>query len=75
MSKKKAGQTSEAVESGQPTIYDELLKTGTAVFEAKTREELAEMVDNIPAECRYGVGAIGRKADGSAYTLQVDIIK
>ena len=62
-------------ETQQPSVYDDLLKNGTAVLEAPTREALAEMVNGIPADCRYSVGAIGRKADGSAYTLQVDIIK
>ena len=75
---KKATQTSEsveAVESAQPSVYDDLLKNGTAILEAPTREALAEMVDGIPADVRYAVGAVGRKQDGSAYTLRVDIIK
>ena len=74
---KKATQTSESVEtveSAQPSVYDDLLKNGTAILEAPTREALAELVDNIPADCRYSVGAVGRKADGSAYTLRVDLI-
>lgn len=61
-------------ETQQPSVYDDLLKNGTAVLEAPTREALAELVDNIPADVRYAVGAIGRKQDGSAYTLRVDII-
>ena len=78
---KKATQTSdssesvETVESAQPTVYDDLLKNGTAILEAPTREALAELVDNIPADCKYCVGAVGRKGDGSAYTIQVDIVK
>ena len=77
---KKATQTSdssesvETVESAQPSVYDDLLKNGTAILEAPTREALAELVDNIPADCKYCVGAVGRKGDGSAYTLQVDIV-
>ena len=59
----------------QPSVYDDLLKNGTAVLEAPTREALSELVDNIPADVRYAVGAVGRKQDGSAYTLRVDIIK
>lgn len=62
-------------EAQQPSVYDDLLKNGTAVLEAPTREALTEMVDNIPADVRYAVGAVGRKQDGSAYTLKVDIIK
>ena len=75
---KKATQTSESVEtveSVQPTAYDDLLKNGTAILEAPTRDALAELVDNIPADCRYAVGAVGRKGDGSAYTIRVDIVK
>ena len=75
---KKATQTSESVEtveSAQPSVYDDLLKNGTAILEAPTREALAELVDNIPADCKYCVGAVGRKGDGSAYTIRVDIAK
>ena len=61
-------------ETQQPSVYDDLLKNGTAVLKAKTRDELAEMVNNIPAEAKYMVGAVGRNQDGD-YTLQVDIIK
>ena len=62
-------------ETQQPSVYDDLLKNGTAVLEAPTREALAEMVNDIPAECKYCVGAVGRKQDGSAYTIRVDIVK
>ena len=75
---KKATQTSESVEtveSAQSSVYDDLLKNGTAILEAPSREALAELVDNIPADCKYCVGAVGRKGDGSAYTIQVDIVK
>lgn len=75
---KKATQTSEQVETAEstrPSVYDELLKNDTAILEAPTREALAELVDNIPADCKYCVGAVGRKGDGSAFTIQVDIVK
>ena len=68
---KKATQTSE---QEQPAYVADLLLNGTAVLEAPTREALAEMVNGIPADVRYAVGAVGRKQDGSAYTLRVDII-
>lgn len=70
---KKATQTSDAVENSQATIYDELLKNGTAVLKAKTREGLAEMVDNIPADCRYSVGAVGHCLKDGTYSLRVDL--
>ena len=62
-------------ETKQPAFVSDLLLNGTTVLEAPTREALAEMVNGIPADVRYAVGAVGRKQDGSAYTLQVDIIK
>ena len=62
-------------ETQQPSVIDDLLKNGTATLEAPTRDALAEMVNGIPADVRYAVGAVGRKQDGSAYTLRVDIIK
>ena len=62
-------------EAKQPTVYDDLLKNGKATLEAPTREELTEIVNNIPADCRYSVGAVGRKQDGSAYTIYVELIK
>jgi hypothetical protein len=62
-------------ETQQPSVLDDLLKNGTAILKAPTREALAELVDNIPADVRYAVGAVGKKQDGSAYTLRVDIIK
>ena len=65
----------ETAESAQPSVYDDLLKNGTAILEAPTREALSELVDNIPADCKYCVGAVGKKQDGSAYTLRVDLIK
>ena len=64
----------ERAESGQPAFFSDLLANGTTILEAPTREALAELVNDIPADCRYSVGAVGRKADGSAYTLRVDII-
>jgi hypothetical protein len=58
----------------QPTHIEQLLKNGTAVLSAKTRDELAEMLNDIPADCKYAVGAVGRSHDGCTYTLRVDII-
>ena len=57
MSKKtKANQT----EPKQPEYVGELLLNGQATVTARSREELAEMVDSIPADCSYGAGCVGR---------------
>ncbi len=61
-------------EPKQPAYVEELLNNGTVVLEAKSREELAEMVDTIPVETRYGAGAVGRNKETGVYTLRLDII-
>lgn len=66
-------KTTETTETKQPAFMEELLKNGTAVLTAKTREELAEMVDNIPAECHYGAGAVGKNPDTGLFSLRIDI--
>lgn len=66
---------SKANKDQQTGIYDELLKNGTAVLRAKTRDELAELVNNIPAEAKYTAGAVGRSKDDGTYSIKVDIIK
>lgn len=70
---KEAIQNPETVESSQPAFVAELLNNGTAVLTAKTREELAEMVNDIPADCSYIAGAVGFNPEMGAFTLRVDI--
>lgn len=69
MSKK----TTETTETKQPAFVEELLKNGTAVLTANTRDELAEMVNDIPADVRYAAGAVGHNPETGAFTLRVDI--
>jgi hypothetical protein len=59
----------------QPTYVDELLTDGTTVLTAKTCEELADMVNQIPADCRYGAGAVGRHPVTGMFTLRLDSLK
>ena len=65
----------KTIDKQQLTFGEELLKNGKAVLSAPTREELDEMLNDIPADCKYSVGAVGRSQDGCTYTLQVEIIK
>ena len=58
----------------QSAYVEELLKNGTVVLTAKTREELADMVNDIPTNVRYGAGAEGYNPETGAFTLRVDII-
>ena len=60
-------------EQNQPAYVAELLLNGTVTLTANTREELTEMVDNIPAECHYGAGAVGRHPETGLYSLRIDI--
>lgn len=66
----------EAVEQVQQQSYiDELLAKGTAVLKAKSREELSEMVNEIPANCKYAAGAVGRSKEDGTFSLRVDVIQ
>ena len=69
MSKK----TTNTEETQQPSYVEDLLKNGTAVLTAKTRYELNEMINEIPAETKYGVGASGYNPSTGVYSLRVDI--
>ena len=70
MSKK----TNETTETKQPDYVAELLLNGTVTLTAKTRDELAEMVNDIPADVRYAAGAVGHNPETGAFSLRVDII-
>ena len=70
MSKK----TNETTETKQPDYVAELLLNGTVTLTANTRDELAEMVDNIPAECHYGAGAVGKDRETGVFSLRLDIM-
>ena len=61
-------------EPQQPSYVGDLLLNGTAVLTANTRDELAEMVNGIPAEVKYGAGAVGKNQETGVFTLRVDII-
>ena len=47
---------------------------GTVILKAKTRDELAEMVNAIPAEVMYGAGAVGQDFEHGVFTLRIDIV-
>ena len=66
-------KTTETIETQQPAFVEELLKNGTAILTANSREELAKMVNDIPANIRYGAGAVGFNHETGVYMLRVDI--
>ena len=56
-----------------PAYVKELMEKGAVVLTGRTPDELAEMVDNIPAECHYGAGAVGKNPDTGLFSLRIDI--
>lgn len=70
---KKTTETTETTETKQPAFVEELLKNGTVTLSANTREELAEMVNDIPADCKYMAGAVGHNPDTGLFSLRIDI--
>lgn len=73
MSKMKDKAIDQQNEQQQPTQIDELLKNGTVVMTAASREALAEMVNDIPADCKYCVGAVGQNPVTGVFSLRVDL--
>lgn len=70
MSKK---TTNEDAEAKMPGFLAELKDKGTVTLTATSREELAEMVADIPADIKYGAGAVGKTIEG-VYSLRLDIV-
>ena len=56
----------------QPAYVKELLEKGVVVLSGRSREELAEMLDNIPADCSYYAGCITKSYDTGLYRIQVN---
>ena len=65
----------QATEGDFSAFVNQLRQEGRAILSAPTREELAEMVNNIPADCKYGVGAVGQNPESGLFTMQIDIVK
>lgn len=72
---KKSDKPKTKKQPEQPAWLAELLTEGTTTLEAKTPDELNEMIENIPAECSYGAGAVGRSHESGLYTLRIDLTK
>lgn len=71
-------QLQEVVADGtavnQPAYVEDLLKNGTTTLGAKNRDDLVEMLNNIPADIKYSVGAVGFNQLYGTYSLRVDLI-
>ena len=65
-------QIQQPVESGQPAFVKELLEKGVVVLSGRTREELNEMLQSIPADLPYYTGAVAFYYDKGLYRIQVN---
>ena len=63
----------ETPETKQPDFVADLLLNETTTITAKTRDELAEMVNGIPSEVKYGAGAVGYNPETGDFSLRLDI--
>lgn len=72
-SKTEAPQEQQA--ASQPDYVADLLKNGTTTLTAPTRDELGEMLDQIPADVRVGAGAVGQNRETGLFSIRIDIIK
>lgn len=75
MKKTKTEAPQEQQAASQPDYVADLLKNGTTTLTAQTRDELAEMLDQIPADVRVGAGAVGQNRDTGLFSIRIDIIK
>ena len=77
MSKKTKKETAPEVQNPeeqtqQPAYVKELLEKGVVVLSGRTREELNEMIQSIPADIPYYTGAVAFYYDKGLYRLQVN---
>lgn len=63
----------ETTETKQPAFVQELLEYGTVTIMAKSRDALAELVNDIPADCSYMAGAVGYTYETGLYSLRIDL--
>ena len=77
MSKKTKKETAPEVQNPeeqtqQPAYVKELLEKGVVVLSGRSREELAEMLQSIPADLPYYTGAVAFYYDKGLYRIQVN---
>ena len=63
------------VQEPQPAWLQELLDKGTVILTADDREDFGQLIDQIPAEVRYGAGAVAKNHETGIYSLRLDVIK
>ena len=73
MSKTKDTIIDEQNAQQQPDFVKELLEKGTVTITSLTREDFDAMLKEIPADVKYGAGAVGQDRDNGFFVLRLDI--
>ena len=63
----------ETEQTQQPDFVKELLEKGTVTITSLTREDFDAMMKEIPAEVKYGAGAVGYDMDRGVFALRIDL--
>lgn len=66
---------SKKQETNEPAFLSELNDKGYAVVSADTIEALATIIDDLPADVHYAVGAVSRNNVTGQYSIRIDISK
>ncbi len=70
-----AQQTQEQTTATAASFLDTLKEKGTVVITAASREGIAELVNTISADVKYGAGAVGYNHETREYSLRLNLIK
>lgn len=68
-------KNNESTQTQQPSFVKELLENGTVTLTALSRDEFDAMLSGIPADVKYGAGAVGRDRESGVFSLRLDIVK
>lgn len=71
---KKSKTTAEEATPATPAknpIIEQLEQSGSATISAQSREELAEILDDLPADVSYAAGAVGQERDTGRLSLTI----
>lgn len=63
----------ETEQTQQPDFVKELLEKGTVTITSLTRENFDAMLKEIPADVKYGAGAVGRDRETGVFMLRIDL--
>ena len=63
----------ETEQTQHPDFVKELLENGTVTITSLTREDFDARLKEIPADVKYGAGAVGRDREKGVFTLQLDL--